>query len=59
MKADIVIFDPLKINDKATFINPHQYLVGISYVFINGHLALDKGVFLGTKNGQVLRKHKL
>jgi N-acyl-D-amino-acid deacylase len=59
MKADIVIFDELKINDKATFINPHQYPVGISYVFINGHLALDKGAFLGTKNGEVLRKHKL
>ena len=58
MKADIVIFDAHTINDKATFINPHQYPVGISYVFINGHLALDKGTFLETKNGQVLRKNK-
>lgn len=59
MKADIVIFDAQKINDKATFIDPHQYPVGISYVFVNGQLVIDQGKYLKQKYGQVLRKNKL
>ena len=41
--ADIVIFDQANIIDKATFIDPHQYPVGIDYVFVNGTIVVDHG----------------
>lgn len=53
--ADLVIFDPSKIIDKATFVNPHQLAVGINYVFVNGKLTIKNGKHLGAKNGKVLR----
>ena len=52
--ADIAIFDPKTIIDKATFTDPHQFPVGIEYVIINGKLSVLKGEFLGKKNGVVL-----
>lgn len=58
MKADIVIFDPKTVIDKATFEKPHQYPEGISYVIINGKLSIDNGVFQNIKAGKVLRKNK-
>ena len=57
MFADIVIFDSNTIEDKATFISPHQYPVGINYVVVNGKKAIDKGQFLNKKEGRVLRKN--
>ncbi len=39
--ADIVVFDPKNIADKATFIDPHQYPVGIDYVLVNGTVVVD------------------
>ena len=56
MKADIVIFDPETIADKATFEDPHQYPEGISWVIINGQLSVANGVFQALKAGRVLRK---
>tara|TARA_R110002073_G_scaffold72537_1_gene177164 strand:+ start:138087 stop:139667 length:1581 start_codon:yes stop_codon:yes gene_type:complete len=56
MKADIVIFNPETVLDKATFIKPHQYPVGIDYVLINGQLTIDNGTFNKLKAGKVLRK---
>ena len=56
MKADIVVFDPEKVIDKATFENPHQYPEGINYVLVNGKLAVEKGQFMDQRNGRVLRK---
>ena len=56
MKADIVIFDPKTINDKATFENPHQYPEGINFVIINGELSIDNGIFQHLKAGEVLKK---
>lgn len=57
MMADIVIFDANTIEDKATFIDPHQYPVGIDYVLVNGKKAIDHGQFLNKKEGRVLRKN--
>ena len=54
--ADLVVFDPKKIIDKATFTDPHQYPEGIHYVFINGTAAIAKGKFLNQRTGQVLRR---
>lgn len=57
MKADITVFDPASIADRATFTQPHQYPVGIDYVIVNGVLVVEKGQHLGTKPGRVLRKN--
>ena len=56
-KADLTIFDKKVVADKATFVSPHQYPVGISYVIVNGKLVLEEGVFKGIKAGEVLRKN--
>lgn len=54
--ADIAIFNPETIIDRATFENPFQYPEGIEYVIINGKIAIDKGKYTGQMAGQVLRK---
>ena len=55
MKADILVFDPATIADKATFEKPHQLSVGISEMFVNGVEVLHDGVHTGAKPGQVVR----
>ncbi len=55
--ADLVVFDPETVADKATFQEPHQYPVGIDYVIVNGVLAVDAGEFMGQRAGRVLRKN--
>jgi N-acyl-D-amino-acid deacylase len=52
--ADIVIFDPETIADKATFIDPHQYPVGIDYVLVNGTTVIDHGKHTEKLPGKVL-----
>jgi N-acyl-D-aspartate/D-glutamate deacylase len=39
--ADVVVFDPLSINDKADYSNPYQYPQGLDAVLVNGKLALQ------------------
>ncbi|MBI2620145.1 MAG: D-aminoacylase [Ignavibacteriales bacterium] len=53
--ADIVIFDPETIIDKATFENPHQYSEGISHVLVNGQVVWENGTFAGNYPGRALR----
>jgi N-acyl-D-amino-acid deacylase len=55
LAADITIFDPNTVSDKATFENPSQYPVGIPYVIVNGVVVIDKGEHTGAKPGRVLR----
>lgn len=55
MMADITIFDPEKIIDRATFENPNQYAEGINYVIVNGAIAVDNGKFTGKLAGRPLR----
>jgi len=55
LKADLVIFDPNTIIDKATFESPHQYPVGIHYVFINGQIALSNNELSPERHGKILR----
>jgi len=55
MAADIVIFDPDRIIDRATFTNPHQYPDGIEYVFVNGSIVLEHGAMTGQRPGLALR----
>jgi len=53
--ADITVFDPDAVIDKATFEQPHQYPTGIPYVIVNGVLVLDNGRHTGALPGKVLR----
>jgi dihydroorotase/N-acyl-D-amino-acid deacylase len=54
MKADVVVFDPEKAGDRATFDQPHQYSVGFSEVIVNGKLALHEGKVTTERPGKVL-----
>jgi N-acyl-D-amino-acid deacylase len=53
--ADLVIFDPATIQDRATYQNPHQLAAGVSYVLVNGVLAMDGGKPTGARAGRVIR----
>ena len=56
-KADLTLFDPEKIIDKATFEKPHQYSEGIEYVIVNGKVTVEKGIFNPIKAGVVLKNN--
>jgi N-acyl-D-amino-acid deacylase len=53
--ADVVVFDPAKIQDHATFDKPHQYAIGMVHVFVNGTQVLKNGEHTGAKPGRVVR----
>jgi len=52
--ADLTIFDPNTIIDKATFTNPHQTPEGIAYVIVNGKVTVKNGRHIGTHAGKIL-----
>jgi N-acyl-D-amino-acid deacylase len=54
MFADVVVFDPAKISDRATFEKPHQYAIGMQDVFVNGRQVLKDGEHTGAKPGRAL-----
>jgi N-acyl-D-aspartate/D-glutamate deacylase len=53
--ADVVIFDPAKVRDKATFEKPHQYAEGVIHVFVNGVQVLKDREHTGAKPGRFLK----
>ena len=53
--ADVVIFDPQKIQDHASYDNPHQYSTGVIHVFVNGQPVLENGEHTGATPGKVLQ----
>jgi N-acyl-D-amino-acid deacylase len=53
--ADVVVFDPERVGDRATFDNPHQLAVGVNDVFVNGVQVLDDGGHTGAMPGRVVR----
>jgi N-acyl-D-amino-acid deacylase len=53
--ADVVVFDPLRVGDHATFDKPHQYSVGMEQVFVNGIQVLKDGEPTGKAAGRVVR----
>jgi N-acyl-D-amino-acid deacylase len=53
--ADVVVFDPEKIRDQATFENPHQLATGMVHVFVNGTQVLRDGEHTGAKPGRFVK----
>ena len=52
--ADVAVFDPERVVDRATFEQPHQYAEGVEYVLVNGVVVVDGGEHTGARPGRVL-----
>ena len=52
--ADLVIFDPETVSDRATFEQPHQFPIGLPYVIVNGTAVVEQGRDTGARPGQVV-----
>jgi N-acyl-D-amino-acid deacylase len=55
--ADVVVFDPKRIRDVATYENPLAQSEGVEMVFVNGLLGIDAGAATGQHAGRLLRRH--
>jgi N-acyl-D-aspartate/D-glutamate deacylase len=55
-RADLTLFDPAEIAERATYDEPHQYAAGISTVIVNGVVVIEAGEHTGALPGQVLRR---
>jgi N-acyl-D-amino-acid deacylase len=56
--ADVVVFDPDRIRDRATYFEPFQYSEGITHVLVNGAFVLDDGEPTAAKPGRVLTRQR-
>jgi N-acyl-D-amino-acid deacylase len=56
MAADLVVFDPARVEDRATYAKPHQYSAGFDYVVVNGKVAVENGRPTDVRAGVALRK---
>lgn len=56
MAADVLVFDPERVQDRATFTEPLQYAAGIEYVIVNGEPVIDAGRATGARPGTVIRR---
>lgn len=54
--ADIVIFDPEKVEERSTYTNPHQLAEGMAWVLVNGQIVIRDGTFTDALPGKVLRR---
>lgn len=54
--ADVVVFDPGTIADRATMENPYQYATGIEHLLVNGVSAIEAGVYTGKRPGKIYRR---
>jgi N-acyl-D-amino-acid deacylase len=54
--ADIAIFDPARVRDRATYLDPHQLAEGMAYVIVNGAVVIDNGAFTSALPGKVLTR---
>jgi N-acyl-D-amino-acid deacylase len=54
--ADLVIFDPAAVQDRATYVEPHQLSEGMEHVLVNGVAVIDRGQFTDALPGRVLRR---
>jgi len=53
-RADLVVFDPRRVADQATYDDPHRYAVGVEHVLVNGSLVIKDGEHTGSLPGRVL-----
>ncbi len=53
--ADLLVFDPARVQDRATYTQPHQYSEGFDYVLVNGVVMVDNGALTGARGGRILR----
>jgi N-acyl-D-amino-acid deacylase len=54
--ADIVVFDPLKVIDKADWKNPHQFAEGVKNVIVNGKVVINETEHSGVLSGKIIRR---
>ena len=54
MKADVTVFDPVRVRDTATFEKPHQYAEGFTHVVVNGQMVYENGTMQPARPGHVL-----
>lgn len=54
--ADLLIFDPARVQDKSTYTQPHQYSEGFDFVIVNGTVMVDDGQLTESRPGKVLRR---
>ena len=54
--ADVVVFDPARVADRATYEEPHRYAAGVSTVVVNGQVVVDGGDHTGALPGRVIRR---
>jgi len=54
--ADLVIFDPEKVQDNATYDDPHHYATGFNYVLVNGAIVVENDQHTGARPGMILRR---
>jgi N-acyl-D-amino-acid deacylase len=54
--ADVVVFDPATIADRATFEKPNVLATGVKYVLVNGTLAVEDGGYTNARAGRALRR---
>ena len=57
--ADLAVFHPAKVIERATYTDPHRLAEGMAYVLVNGQVVLDDGKFTSALPGKVLRKREL
>jgi len=56
MWADVVVFDPTEIMNRATYTKPREYPIGINYILVNGEIVAEDGAYTGALPGKVLRR---
>jgi N-acyl-D-aspartate/D-glutamate deacylase len=56
--ADVTVFDPNRVADRATYADPFRYSEGVEYVLVNGRLVLDRGRHTGALPGRALRRNR-
>jgi N-acyl-D-aspartate/D-glutamate deacylase len=57
-RADVVVLDPERVRDRATYFEPFQYSEGIDQVLVNGALVVDEGRSTGKRPGRVLERQR-
>ncbi len=55
MIADLTVFDPTTIADRATYVDPHQYAVGVQHLVVNGQLVIHDAAYTGARPGRWIR----